>query len=305
MRTIIRQLVTLSNTLLRVLFLLSLSLSLREQGKWHKLWKHKFSCLQIKLFILSLFFLLFTLWIWFKEQKHPPDLSGSWRFEQACSWSEHVGHTETVSLCARMLRDPELPPSASTERVSSNSKATQTARWPQAVNNYINVRLSSSAMRAADLKSRGWQREKPHRWATVSQKKSFSETFQWTITRHLRRESERDRCTEVDGEMKRRTRRRRNRMKGNKQEWEVDLSSGGLSTGNTARHAHGYFPTFAWRVHTMTHISKSNSASFSLNTSGQKNKEIHKTGQNFLNEREWAGSWLWMNHSFWLCRSRK
>lgn len=38
--------------------------------------------------------------------------------------------------------------------VSSNSEAAQTARWPQAVNKYINVRESSSAMRDADLKRR-------------------------------------------------------------------------------------------------------------------------------------------------------
>ncbi len=56
---------------------------------------------------------------------------------------------------AQMGQCPSQPSSLpSSERVGSNSKATQTARRPQAVNNYINVRESSSAMRAADLKSR-------------------------------------------------------------------------------------------------------------------------------------------------------
>lgn len=67
---------------------------------------------------------------------------------------------KTVSLSVVLgSRASTQPLSASSERVSSNSKATQTAQWPQAVNNYINVRASSSPMRAADLKKqRGWRR---------------------------------------------------------------------------------------------------------------------------------------------------
>lgn len=66
---------------------------------------------------------------------------------------------------AARFQDPELPRGASAlsaERVSSDCTATQTARWPQAVNNYINVTESSSAARAADLQSReaGGERKK-------------------------------------------------------------------------------------------------------------------------------------------------
>lgn len=114
----------------------------------------------------------------------------------------HRDTQESLLLCPGVW-DPVQPNSLSawSERVRSESKATQTAWRPQAVNNYINVSEPSSAMRAADLKSReaGGGKATPLRDQIPI---TIKEAFQRLNRRYWRREMERleDRGTEMEWE---------------------------------------------------------------------------------------------------------